>query len=397
MNLWSANHPKNFWQCQPDPSGDVWQDAITGAFPLIGLTDAQSDIDTLLALTFGEARFGQNHWTLSFPKKVYYLLKPVLPRFLTRIMRRGYQYTKKTGPEVHWPIEQRYAVFLWDVLSQVLRKTPDQKINIKALWPEDHRYSFVLTHDVETKSGLEFVREVADMEEGLGFHSSFNFVPERYQLDLNLMDDLRNRGFEIGIHGLKHDGKLFSSRNEFERRVTKINHHLKEFGAVGFRAPLTHRNPEWMQDLDVEYDLSFFDTDPFEPIPGGAMSIWPFFIGHFVELPYTLVQDYTLTSVLGETNPKLWLEKVDFIEKYFGMALVNSHPDYLSESTAWDVYYQFLISMKEHSGYWHALPSEVANWWRKRTSTNAENVEAQIPLVQAVLEGDALQMANLPV
>ena len=234
------------------------------------------------------------------------------------------------------------------------------------------------------------------MEEDLGFRSSFNFVPERYQIDLNLMDELRNRGFEIGVHGLKHDGKLFSSRNEFDRRVTKINQYLKEFGAVGFRTPLTHRNPMWMQELNVEYDLSFFDSDPFEPIPGGAMSIWPFFVGHFVELPYTLVQDYTLTSVLGETTPKVWLEKVDFIERYSGMALVNSHPDYLSGSTTGDVYRQFLISMKERNGYWHALPSEVANWWRKRTSTNANNAEAQISLVQATLEGDALQMANLP-
>ena len=31
-----------------------------------------------------------------------------------------------------------------------------------------------------------------------------------------------------------------------------------------------------MQALEIEYDLSFFDTDPCEPIPGGTMSIWPF-------------------------------------------------------------------------------------------------------------------------
>ena len=142
---------------------------------------------------------------------------------------------------------------------------------------------------------------------------------------------------------------------EFTRRAAKFNAHLKELGMVGFRSPLTHRNPEWMQALEIEYDLSFFDTDPFEPVPGGVMSIWPFFIGHFVELPYTLVQDYTLTSVLGETTPRIWLEKVDFIEKYHGMALVNSHPDYLKTENTWDVYYQFLAAMKKRQGYWHAF------------------------------------------
>jgi hypothetical protein len=133
-----------------------------------------------------------------------------------------------------------------------------------------------------------------------------------------------------------------------------------------------HRHPEWMQDLEVEYDLSFFDTDPYEPIPGGTMNIWPFFIGHFVELPYTLVQDHTLTSILGEKTPQIWLDKVDFIEEYHGMALVNSHPDYLREKNTWDVYLQFLMEMKERGGYWRALPCEVASWWRVR-STEALN------------------------
>ena len=181
------------------------------------------------------------------------------------------------------------------------------------------------------------------------------------------MDELRSRGFEIGIHGLKHDGKLFSSRNEFERRAKKINHYLQELNAVGFRTPLTHRNREWMQAINLDYDLSFFDTDPFEPIPGGAMSIWPFFIGRFVELPYTLVQDYSLTNVLGEESPKLWLEKVEFIRKYHGMALVNSHPDYLKDSSCYNVYSEFLRSMQEKNDYWHALPHEVSKWWRDRS------------------------------
>ena len=122
-----------------------------------------------------------------------------------------------------------------------------------------------------------------------------------------------------------------------------------------------------MQALDIEYDLSFFDTDPYEPIPGGTMSIWPFEIGRFVELPYTLVQDYTLTAVLRETTPRIWLEKVDFIEKYWGLALVNSHPDYLRDPANWRLYEEFLQAMRGRAGlYWQGLPREVARWWRAR-------------------------------
>jgi hypothetical protein len=108
--------------------------------------------------------------------------------------------------------------------------------------------------------------------------------------------------------------------------VIDINRHILEFQADGFRTPYTHRNPEWMQLLDIKYDLSFFDTDPFEPMPGGVMSIWPFTIGHFLELPYTLAQDSTLFNVLGETSPRIWLEKLAFIKNYYGMALMLVHP-----------------------------------------------------------------------
>jgi hypothetical protein len=99
------------------------------------------------------------------------------------------------------------------------------------------------------------------------------------------------------------------------------------------------------------------------------MSIWPFFIGQFVELPYTLVQDYTLTSILGENSPRIWLEKVDFIEKYHGMALVNTHPDYLKSKSTWDIYHEFLQNIKHREEVWHALPRDAAAWWRARANS----------------------------
>ena len=229
----------------------------------------------------------------------------------------------------------------------------------------------------------------------MGFRSSFNFVPERYSIDQSLVDELKERGFEVGIHGLKHDGKLFISRDEFERRAKLINNYLKTLGAVGFRAPLTHRHPEWMQILDIEYDLSFFDTDPYEPIPGGTMSLWPFIVGRFVELPYTLIQDYTLTSILGETSPRLWLEKVDFINEYHGMALLNSHPDYLKDPNSFKIYTKFLEAMKNNGEYWHALPRDVARWWRVRAEAKGMDVSG-LSLSTAKLEGEGIVILAAP-
>jgi hypothetical protein len=155
-----------------------------------------------------------------------------------------------------------------------------------------------------------------------------------------------------------------------------------------------HRNPQWLQALDIEYDLSFFDTDPYEPMPGGTMSLWPFMLGRFVELPYTLVQDHTLTQVLGETTPRLWLRKLEVIRDYRGLALVITHPDYLRSPTTWRVYAEFLAAMRSAADFWHALPHDIAAWWRARaeaTSVDAlpEGVlrtirDADMPQLQAV-------------
>jgi hypothetical protein len=91
-------------------------------------------------------------------------------------------------------------------------------------------------------------------------------------------------------------------------------------------------------------------------------------MGHFVELPYTLVQDHTLTRTLKQQTPRLWLEKVALIRQYCGMALVNTHPDYLMDATCWNVYEKFLYEMRNTGGFWHALPCEVARWWRTRAN-----------------------------
>jgi hypothetical protein len=323
-----------------------------------------------LAATLGEGVFGPHHFRLSLGKRLYYEVKSLLPRAVIDVLKQGNARLNRDGFLLNWPIEERYARFQWAVMHHLLDITGLADIAFWHFWPEGHRFAFVLTHDIETAEGQSRVRTVVDLEETLGFRSSFNFVPESYPLDRNLMKELVERGFEVGVHGLRHDGKLFRSQAAFEKQVVRINRYLQEFGALGFRAELMHRNPHWMQALEVEYDLSFFDTDPFEPIPGGVMSIWPFTIGRFVELPYTLVQDSTLIRVLGENTPQLWQDKVHFIAQYYGMVLLNAHPDYIKDDAAWNVYSDFLRSMKDQVDAWHALPRDVARWWRLRADSD---------------------------
>jgi glycosyltransferase involved in cell wall biosynthesis len=265
-------------------------------------------------------------------------------------------------------------------------------------WPEGKKFAFTLTHDVESKAGLNRCRSLMNLEMELGFRSSFNFVPEgSYQVPAELREELTAKGFEVGIHDLKHDGRLFTSHSNFQRHAARINHHAREWGASGFRSGFMLRNLDWLHDLNVQYDASTFDTDPFEPQPEGGHTIFPYWVpgpdsnsssGGYVELPYTLPQDSTLFLVLGETTPEIWMRKLDWIAEHGGMALVIVHPDYMSFNgsgqTTSDypaaLYRQFLNYVKtKYSGkYWHALPKDLAKHVinvHSSTATVGENDE----------------------
>ena len=116
------------------------------------------------------------------------------------------------------------------------------------------------------------------LEREMGFVGSYNFVPERYHVREDLRDYLTGNGFEVGVHGLKHDGKYYNSRKIFQGRSRKINRYIKDWDSVGFRSPSMLHNLDWLHALDIEYDASTFDTDPFEPQPDGVGTIFPFWV-----------------------------------------------------------------------------------------------------------------------
>jgi hypothetical protein len=141
------------------------------------------------------------------------------------------------------------------------------------------------------------------------------------------------------------------------------------------------RNLEWFHELDIRYDSSCFDTDPFEPQPEGAQTLFPFYVngdhgnGGYVELPYTLPQDFTLFVLLKETDIGIWKRKLDWIAERGGMALVISHPDYMNfnggkptqEEYPAHFYEEFLqyVRTKYDGKYWHVLPKDIARYWEE--------------------------------
>jgi peptidoglycan/xylan/chitin deacetylase (PgdA/CDA1 family) len=286
-----------------------------------------------------------------------------MPIFVRQRLQQRRNGSVQAGPDWYLPRD------ILAKCSQSLSRGPYEIIHP---WPAGADYSLVLTHDVETAAGMRNIQAIAEIEEELGFRSSWNVVPYKYPLDRGLLRDLRKRGFEIGIHGYNHDGKLFLSKATFHKRAEAINRALREHDCVGFRAPMVHRNLEWMQALDIEYDASCFDIDPFQAMPGGIGSIWPMITGGFVELPYTLPQDHTLFVTLGQTDTQIWRSKLNYIRQQSGMALMVSHPDYLDSDLRKSLYRDFLAWVRDAGSYWHALPCEVTQWWRERESSVLE-------------------------
>jgi peptidoglycan/xylan/chitin deacetylase (PgdA/CDA1 family) len=184
--------------------------------------------------------------------------------------------------------------------------------------------------------GMERCRLLSDLDDSYGFKSSFNFVCRDYPIREEVLDQLRNNGFEIGVHGLNHRGNPFRSKKVFMQQAKQVNTYLRQWGAVGFRSPSMYHNLDWIADLDIEYDASTFDVDPFEPQPDGMRTIFPFVVSgqrkgrSYVELPYTLPQDSTLFVFLKQKNIDLWKKKLDWIAEKGGMALLITHPDYMN-------------------------------------------------------------------
>jgi glycosyltransferase involved in cell wall biosynthesis/peptidoglycan/xylan/chitin deacetylase (PgdA/CDA1 family) len=289
-----------------------------------------------------------------------YYVKHVLPRRAQVFVRQRINRRRRKQVADHWPVHPASAT-----------PPPDWPG-----WPDGKQFALVITHDVDTARGLARCRELARLERGRGLNPAFYFVPEgRYLCPADLRAELAEGGAEIGLHGLYHDWRTFLSRRVFDRHLPRLQDYLKQWNAKGFRAPSTVRNLDWIGELDVLYDSSTFDTDPYEPQSHGAGTIFPYWVQsrtanrRYVELPYTLAQDFTLFVMLGERNADVWKRKLDWIAEQGGMALVIVHPDYLAldnkpgrEEFAAEHYFDFLDYAQHVYGdiSWQATPHQVA-------------------------------------
>jgi peptidoglycan/xylan/chitin deacetylase (PgdA/CDA1 family) len=354
---------------QPSPAGQR-----NDAFSFWKLPESwRPGLDALIAVSEARARHYLFEEYLDArrrrPSRVlsyYYSIKDLIPAELRHRLNSLAIKTRRRPRFPDWPCEDALLQVWRGLLASFLNEAGARDAWHIGFWPAGYRVCIVLTHDVESPRGLARMERMAALEERYGFHSAWNLPLEQYPIDWTLVERLRARGFEFGAHGLKHDGRLFRSKEDFSVLGPRLARLAAEHDLRGFRAPSTLRRADWIPQLGFDFDSSFSDTDIFEPQPGGTCSIFPFFLESVVELPYTLPQDHTLLHLLGRELAPTWIRKARWIASLGGMILSLTHPDYCGEGVYLEDYEKLLAHLAQIPSAWRALPSQVAQWWRQR-------------------------------
>jgi hypothetical protein len=304
-------------------------------------------------------------------RKAYYAVREFLPVSVRRQFQRMYLRGWKKLVFPSWPVDFTVDTLHEQFLNLSMKAMKVSQVPFVWFWPEGARSCLIMTHDVETTVGVSFTSGLMDIDDSYGIKASFQVIPGgRYDVRADYLEGIRSRGFEVNVHDLKHDGSLFQDRAEFLNQAAKINESLRNFQAQGFRSGAMYRNQEWLEALDMSYDMSVPNVAHLEPQRGGCCTVMPYRIGKTLELPLTMTQDYSLFHMLGDYSINLWKSECDQVLRRNGLISFIVHPDYVIEQGAQKVYknlLDYLSHLIADERLWTALPRDVNRWWRNRS------------------------------
>jgi len=354
-----------------DASPDVRNEGSTVVLPF----DPDEVLDNLRYERYvsvsGWHAWVQESWIRDF----YYSLRPILPVSMRKLLQKAYLRDWDAIRFPNWPVDRSVDYLFERLLVLAVRASGMDRLPFIWFWPDGYQACAIVTHDVETAVGRDFSEQLITIDDEYGIKSSFQIVPEeRYSVPPAYLQMLRDRGCEINVHGLNHDGNLFRDRKTFLDKAKQINAYALRFGARGFRSPILYRNADWFQDLDFSYDMSVPNVARLEPQRGGCCTVMPYFLpGGLTELPITATEDYTLFHILKDYSTVLWKQQMGMIRDGHGLIHFIIHPDYVVDSHALDVYkalLQEINRLASDSDVWMTQPGAVDRWWRNRAEMN---------------------------
>jgi hypothetical protein len=365
-----------FWGPQNSSEAEVVPDVFRKATIEHGSVNLPFDlkevVDNLRFELYPSSARNEQSTANSLLAAAYYYVRPLLSvgvrKHLQRTRLKG--WGRISFP--HWPVDHTVND-LFELLMVFSLKAQDLKrIPFIWFWPDGAPSSAIMTHDVETAQGRDWCGTLMDIDDAYGIKSCFEVVPEqRYDVPQAFLDSITRRGFEVAVHDLNHDGRLFKSREYFKERVAKVNSYGHKWGVDGFRAAVLYRRQEWFGDLDFSYDMSVPNVAHLDPQRGGCCTVMPYFVGTLLELPVTTTQDYTLFHILQAYNTDLWKTQIELIMGKHGLLSFIVHPDYATtgaERKVYEALLSHLAELRQTRGVWIATPGEVNRWWRQRAA-----------------------------
>jgi hypothetical protein len=301
---------------------------------------------------------------------LYYFLRPLLPIDVRKHLQKAHLNGWRDLRFPRWPVDRTVDTLFEQILAQSVHKSEAREIPFIWFWPDGASSCAIMTHDVETASGRDLCSGLMDINDSFGMRASFQIVPEsRYDVTAGFLSSIRDRGFEINIQDLNHDGRLFRSHGEFLQRAAKIDLYRQQYGAEGFRAAVLYRNQQWYDALKFSYDMSVPNVAHLDPQRGGCCTVMPYFIGEILELPVTTTQDYSLFHILNDYSINLWKQQTELIMEKHGLMSFIIHPDYISgvrERCVYEALLSYLTGLRDEKNVWIPTSSEVNRWWRQR-------------------------------
>ena len=190
----------------------------------------------------------------------------------------------------------------------------------------------ILSHDLDSPQGLRnLVADFLDAEEQACARSVNFVVPCAWPLDHGLLEELRRRGHEIGVHGYDHSNRTpFADADERTRRLNAARAVIDRYQVTGYRAPSLLRTRALIQGLRglYRYDSSVPTSGGLFPVPNnGCASARPFLLDGMPELPVSLPRDGSLLFLGYRPREiaQLWIECAETISRSGGVVVLLTH------------------------------------------------------------------------
>lgn len=194
------------------------------------------------------------------------------------------------------------------------------------------RTPVLVSHDIDSPEGLRnLVTMFLPIEEANGARSSNYIVPCAWPVDHGRVEEVRQRGHEIGVHGYDHANRTpYCNEGERRKRLAAGRAFGDRYGATGYRAPSLCRTEALLASLAPLYcyDTSIPTSGGPFPVPNnGCASARPWRIGTLWEIPLTMPRDGSL-RFLGHSPAqigRLWHETAETIGSSGGVVTLLTH------------------------------------------------------------------------